>query len=167
MPASNLSSQTSLAYYGAILGAAQGGASTQDVWAAVRATSEALGGGYPLPNIQDVSRMRSAASSEINSARALAKAGPDQRVESTMIGLPPYARDANERQLSQRWQVNFQHITSDEDGGLATEWKTVMFGTMNMTVGELNDRIGNAAQAMADKYNTSHVGVGDIFLNER
>lgn len=167
MPANNLSSQTSLAYYGAILGAAQGGANTQDVWAAVRAMSEALDGGYPLPSIQDVSRMRSHANSEINATNTLARADAQQRIESTMIGLPPYARDANERQLSQRWQVNFEHHTRDSEGNLSVEWKTVMFGSMNMTVGELRDRVENAGQAIADKYGVEHVGIGQINLIER
>lgn len=166
MAHNNLASPTSLLYYGDVLASAQAGASTQDTWASLRNMAEALGHDTVRASVPDVSRLRTYANSEIAAQRNLTSAGDVERLRGEMIGLPPYARSAQERATSPVYMARFLHSTADESGLVIDTWRTMKFGNAQMSIGELRDRIENAAQALADKYGLMHVDWSQLSVNE-
>lgn len=159
-----LNNDASLQYWGSIEGAVRQGASTAQVWDAIKSHQASLGDNAPAIDIRDVSRMRSRAAEIRESARQLSTVDPTGPVLGNYMSIAPWARDANARNTLAMYQVRFEH-TFEEDGQEKSQYRTVTFqGLLPPTVQDLMDTVDNDAEAMADEYGTSHRSIGNISI---
>jgi hypothetical protein len=161
-----------LAFYGSILGAAFEGATTAEVWDAIRSaaynTAAAVAGlsaGAAAANplvaaqaavylagigIQDVNQMRAIAGQTVAATRALAGAQPEQAIGPEMIGIPPVLGTGPGTGLPQAYSLRVQYTGIDVAGNEITDWYTIYGIDPNVTVGDLYDLANADAQARVD-----------------
>lgn len=149
-----------LQYWGTVRGAVAQRASTADVWGAIRDMAAASG----LPNLgislQDFNQLRSAAVGVRNAGETLAKAPAEWGLNSSMIGVTPYARSLADRANTPQWSVGMYHTTADLEGNESTDYRMVRFtGQLPATKADLELALEQDAEALADKYGRTHVGI--------
>lgn len=160
----NLTNQRTMAYWGAIEGATRNGATTAEVWQAVRDAASSLGYDSHGATIQDIAKLRSRAVSMVRADRALERSANNEAVRAETFAVAPYARDLAERNTTAMYQVRIQH-TTETDGRIETNFRTITFtGSLPSTIGELRDQVEQDAEAMADQYHVAHVSVSGISI---
>lgn len=141
---------SAMTYWGAIQSAVAERATTGQIWDAIRADAAAVPGGAPLPSFAGVNAVRSMAAAIRNSSEALAGAldteqrtGLAQGIDSSMMALAPWSRDATAIATMANYQVRFQASFQAPDGSQFSQWLTMKFDPSNMpgTVGELADAL--------------------------
>lgn len=149
-----------LQYWGTVRGAVAQRASTADVWAAINdyaANQQMTSTGVSL---QDFNQLRSAAVGVRNAGERLAKAPAGNAIDSSMIGVTPYARAQTERNNTPQWSVGIYHTTSNDAGDESTDYRMVRFtGQLPATKADLELAIEQDAEALAEKYGRTHVAV--------
>ena len=161
-----------LAFFGSILGAAFGGATTSEVWQAMReaATNTAAailgvpageGGNNPEVQaqaqqllsgitIQDVNQMRASAGQIVSATRSLAAANPEQAIDSSMIGQSPNMVTGPGTGFEQSYLIRYEYTGVDVAGNELTDFSTISLESLPETVGELSDLIMSEATARAE-----------------
>ncbi len=161
-----------LQFFGSILGAAFDGATTAEVWQAMRnaATQTAAailgvpageGGNNPEVQaqaqellsgvtIQDVNQMRASAGQIVSATNALAAANPEQAIDASMIGQAPNSVTGPGSGFEQSYLARYQYTGVDVTGNELTGYSTIALETLPETVGELSDLIMSEATARAE-----------------
>lgn len=139
-----------MTYWGDIQDAVSRRATTAEIWDAIKAVAAAQPGGAPLPSLQGVNEVRSAAAAIRNAGENLSKAlaveqrtGLPQGIEPSMMTVAPWSRDAQSIATLAQYQVRFQATFTAIDGSQFQQWLTAKFtpDTMPSTVGELADAL--------------------------
>ena len=154
-----------LQFWGVASGAVADRQSTAEVWAAINTAATNMGMDSPGLSLRDFNTLRSHAASVRNASEALASGFVDSQITGEMIGTPPWARSLDERNAAPLYQARFLHDTADAEGNITSDWRTVVFSSgLPPTLSAFNDALGQDAQALADKYNTEHVGVSQVTI---
>jgi hypothetical protein len=151
-------------YWGPIMQSVTERATTAEIWATVRAAAAAEGAPLTGVGIQDMNFMRGIANSQARSLRELGSALPSQVIESTMIGRDLSSRSLADQELARRWIVRFEHDVTI-DGGLQTLWRSSVFeGILPNTKGDILNALEQDAQALAEDYGVTHIGIGSFTI---
>jgi hypothetical protein len=178
MPGPYTGSPKGLFFYGSIQGAAAQGATTADVWAAMRGAafntaaflagltaSAALGNLGVLGmaasflagvNIQDVNQMRAIAGQNIRAAQNLANAPSNYAISSEMIGIPPALGTGEGTGLPQQYSLRVNFTGTDITGAEVTDWYTIYGIDPSVTRGDLYNT------ALADAQARTALGAGSL-----
>lgn len=151
-----------LLYWGNIQQSARSRASTAELWAAVRAAAKA--DNNPLSGVRatDMNVLRSIATAQGRAGNAFQGARIDSVIDSTMIARDLSSRDQQSQNLAPRFLVRFEHDVTI-NGALTTLWRTsTVDGSLPTTKGDVLSMVERDAQAMADDYGVTHVGVGRV-----
>lgn len=151
-----------LQFWGTVRGTVANRGSTADVWTAINSHAANLGLEKTGLTLQSFNQLRSAAVSVRNSGEAFTDAPGGSAVTGEQIGLTPYARPLADRNATPQWLVGFTHITADDEGNESEQYRTVRFtGQLPPTKQDLLDAVEQDAEALADQYNSHHVGTSD------
>lgn len=149
-----------LAYWGNIQQSVAARANTADLWAAVRAASPAEGVALKGVRITDMNTLRSIAASQQRSITGTSGLLPSQVLTGDVIGRDLSSRSPQDQLAAPRWIVRFEHDVTVE-GQLLTLWRSSVFeGILPATKGDLQNQLEADAQALADDYGTTHIGIG-------
>lgn len=151
-----------LKYWGSILTSAYQGASTADMWSAIRVSQQNYGLAKPGASAPDVSVLRGYANRIVAAATTLAAAARSDSITPAMMATAPYtSRDLASIAASPVYHVRFLNTVQAEDGSVTQTWQTSVFTATDMpsTVGDLLDQIDFnaselAAQASGSSINT-------------
>lgn len=89
-----------------------------------------------------------------NAAGVLQGATSADVIDSSMMAVPPWARDTQTMLTTPIWHATFTFTYLDQAGNQVTDFRTSVFEmTLPETVGELQSAVTEDAQQMADKYN--------------
>lgn len=136
--------------FGSILGATYEGASTADIWDALKAGAEAQGLETVGLSASDVSQLRGFAGGITRAADNLANADPNLGITNDMIGTAPWSMDANSLALAPEYHARVEMTVADDAGNLSTGWYTLTgINSVNMTAADLNSLIQVNAEAAA------------------
>lgn len=143
---------SALKYWGSILASAYAGASTADMWVAIRGAQQAYGLDRPGTSAPDVSVLRGYANRIANGAAAFNAANPSDAITSAMMATGPYTLQTAEGiATTPMYSVRAIVTTQAPDGSGDGNWMTFNFAAANMpgTVGELVDTISATASDLA------------------
>lgn len=158
------SAKAALPYWGVIENAARNGATTSELWAAIRDTAESFGLERPGVGVVGVSQLRALAGQIQGRSAQLAQLDDGRRLYSTLWSDAPWQRSQGERSANPMYAIRFQHSFT-QDGQPMSEWRTVMqYGRPPRTVGELRAETEAEAINMARKYGVEHQGISDLQL---
>ena len=153
-----------LPWWGPIVGAVSERVQTAELWQRVRDAAAAEGVELRGVSAIDMGGMRSIAASQQRSMDAVGRLGMDQAITAEVIGRDISSRDLGAQSLAPSWIVRFEHDVTRE-GELFTLWRSSVFeGSLPPTKRDLLDVIEGDAQALADDYNETHLGVGRISI---
>lgn len=153
-----------LPWWGNIQNAVSRRASTADLWATVREAAAAEGVILRGVSAIDMNSLRSIAGSQRRSLDELQRAAPDQTITSVMIGADLSSRGQQFQNLAPSWIVRFEHDVTIE-GQLNTLWRSSVFeGQLPTTKGQLLDAVTADAEALAEDYGVTHIGVGRMSI---
>lgn len=153
-------------YWGDIEAATLAGESTGQIWDRIRAHQDDPSSHAPAISATDVGWLRSKAVELRNAGSQLAQLGAEDMITGQVIPTAPWARELQSRNTVGMWQVRFEHQT-ESNGVLSTNWRTIMFqGDLPRTRAELEAAIEGDAIEIANKYNVTHVAVGNYTLFE-
>ena len=157
-----------LQYWGVVQGAAAQRLTTQQTWQAIRDAAAANGMDSPGIGLMSVNKLRAAANDVRNSSIRFNTALDDYTLTGDMIGLTPYARSLAERNAAPEIHAKVLHSTMNiATGEINEDWRIVRFtGALPSGVGEMRTLIEQDMQMLAEKYNSTHVGVSSIELLE-
>lgn len=148
-----------LQYWGAAYGAVQQRASTADVWAAINNQAGSVGSESAGVNLQTFNQLRSQAVGVRNAVESFDANTGEHAITGDQVGNVPWQRDQGTRNAAPKFQVTFLHETSDLEGNVTEQYRSVYFtGPLLMTKQELLDQIERDAEALADNYNSVHIG---------
>lgn len=100
-----------------------------------------------------------------NAATAFQGADLADTITPDLIGIPPWARDQQVMNTAPIWHSTFEFTYIDQAGNQQTDFRTSVFTmTLPSTVGELTDALQSDAEAMAQKYEVTLVGINPIEL---
>jgi hypothetical protein len=154
-----------LAYWGEIRSGVSQRVSTAELWEIVRNAATREGVTLQGVGILDMSRMRSIAAGQRTALENLAQARPDQVITGAMIARDLSARDERLQSLAPSWLVRFEHDVI-VNGELQTVWRTSTFdNSLPLTIADLRAAVENDAEAMADDYDVSHAGIGQLEIS--
>lgn len=154
----------SLQYWGSVYGAVNQRASTADVWAAIRNQVESVHGSSFGITLQDFNQLRSQAVAVRNSVEHFNGSPLESGLTGESIGNVPWQRDQGARNASPIYQVRFAHTAADKfSGEESTDYRSVTFtGGLPETKQALIDAVNRDAEALADNYDTDHVGIDNL-----
>lgn len=153
-----------LAFWGSIQSSVTQRASTSELWNAVRAKAAAEGVELSGVRATDMNALRSIAADQRVKGDRLTAAPKSRAIDASMIGRDLSSRSVGDQLVAPRWIARFEH-TIEVGGETQTLWRASVFeSALPTTVGELGDQLEQDAQAMADDYDQTHVGVGRISL---
>ncbi len=151
-----------LAYWGEIQSAVSRRVSTADLWTAVRSAAEAEGVQLRGAGAIDMNLLRGLAAQQRNAMDVLQGARMGDTIVSSMIAQDISARSQQDQDLAPRWIVRFEHDVT-VGGQLQTLWRSSIFeGVLPSTRSDLTSAVEADAQALADDYDVTHIGVGRI-----
>jgi hypothetical protein len=154
-----------LAYWGNIQSAVAARASTAELWATVRDAAAADNFDISPANAVDMGQLRSLAAGNRNASAAFNAASENQSLDSSMIGSELYTPNESNPAAERLYLVRFQQ-TVLEDEAETTIWRTDMFrGLLPPTKSDLMAQLDNDAQNLADEYNQTHIGIGDVAIS--
>ena len=157
--------KTLLAFWGSIQSAVSQRASTADLWAAVRAAADAEGASLGGASAIDLGQLRSIAASQRNAMEDFSRARITDPLTSDLIAQDVSARGLQEQNLAPRFIVRFEHDVTVE-GQLQTLWRSSIFeGSLPATKSDLMNAVEGDAQALADDYDVTHIGIGRIQIS--
>ena len=152
--------QKLLLYWGEIVSSVFQRASTAEVWDVVRNAATREGVDLSGVRLTDMNALRSIATRQRNSQSVLNSARPGTLLDASMIGTDVSARPADVQLMSQKYVLRFQHDVTI-DGQLQTFWRSsTIDGSPGVTVDDLRQRAEQDAEALADDYGVTHVGIG-------
>lgn len=142
-----------LKYWGSILASAYKGASTADMWTAIRQQQTEYGLPTPQASAPDVSVIRGYANRLVAASQALSGAQPTDTILPSMMATAPYtANDAAGIATAPTYTVRYQVTSQKTDGTQETRWSVSIFTPTDMpsTVGDLQTQIDfNASEMLA------------------
>ena len=139
---------SALKYWGSILASAYAGASTADMWTAIRGAQQAYGLDRPGTSAPDVSVLRGYANRIANAARSFGAANPGDALTSDMMSVAPYTlNDLNGIATAPTYHVRGFVTTAQADGSVTSNWMTMVYTGSNMpgTVGGVIDSFTSQA----------------------
>lgn len=154
------------AYWGAVLGATMQRASTADVFAAVRAVAENLGGQLSFAQAQEITTMRTQAVAYREAMANLMGAPTELGIDRTMIARTAYSRPPSGRDYSPIYQGRFQ-MTTRTPHGIEQGWYRIDYGSLlDKTVGDLMGDVALYASDLANEYSMDLVSVDAWSIEE-
>ena len=100
-----------------------------------------------------------------NAAQAFQSADINAVLTPDLTGVPPWARDQQERNVSPIYHGVFEFTFIDQAGNQVTEMRTSVFDvTIPGTIGGIIDDMQADAEAMAAKYEVQLVGISPVQL---
>ena len=152
--------QKLLLYWGNIVNSVFERASTADLWANVRFVAQREGVDLSRVRMTDMNVLRSIAARQRTSQENLNAARPGSVITASMISTDLSSRSPQAQQLAPKSVVRFQHDIT-VDGQLQTIWRSsTIDGPVPTTVDDLRARVEQDAEAMADDYGVTHIGIG-------
>lgn len=154
--------RNALPYYNRILGVTSERGTTADVWGAIRDEAAKYGLESPGVTLQGVNELRGYAAAARNSSERLGRAGDNFSITDRFVATAPWSRGLMERNAAPMWAVQFEHTTS-KDGAENTAWRSYTIkGSVPTSVGDLRMALEDAADELANEYETDHIGIGAI-----
>lgn len=150
-----------MAWWGVIQGAVRGGASTAEVWGAIREFGTANGLSYPSDIFQQVNTMRSQAASLRNASQRLGRAAPDTALTGQLLAQLPYARSSVEQALASQYHVRVGY-TARKGSETEQSYITLAYNQLPSTVGDLYADAQVATAATVDTYGGELIGLDAI-----
>lgn len=158
------------AYWGVIQRAVTEGATTAQVWDAIRRSAGVAPGESAGIGVRQVTRERSAAVGIRNAQASFAKAealaertGTDPALDASHLAAAPWGRELGERAALPMWQVTYELRMSNEAEGQLTKWvSTVLRGDLPPTVGAVREAIDFDGGQMAGTYGNAFEGTGPV-----
>ena len=152
-----------------LLDVIQEGAASRDttaqLWTRVQTAANAQGFNIAGAGAISLGEIRSWAVGNRNATAALNAAPANASLEARMLGAELYTRSLQERAAVPLSYARFQH-TVIENGVEMDIWRTSVFrGLLPPTKDQLRGILEGDAVLLADEYNQTHVGVGDIALS--
>lgn len=150
------------AYWGIIQQQVQNKASVANIWNAVRTQAEAEGADLSGVRIFDMNRIRSLAVEVREAGNRFASAAGNAAIDSSMISQYINSRELRQQNELPVYSVRFeQHVT--ENGEPVSVWRTLQYtGAIPNTKDALLAEIEANAMAFANKYNQTHMDVGQV-----
>jgi hypothetical protein len=162
MPDEGLKTVKPAAFWNAIQDKAREHATTGELWQAIRETAADRGWSTQGLTLQEVNRMRSAASSMVYSGERLARSKPDDPLGDRFIGRQVYAGSDWLSKGNPAYHVRFQ-VDIQTVGTIETHWYTMQYdGSLPATTGELYDDIALYADELGGDYGVGVVGYGAV-----
>lgn len=150
-----------MAWWGVIQSAVREGATTAEVWGAIRSFGEANNLAYPSSIFRDVNQMRSQAASLRNASQRLAKASPGTAITGSLLAQLPYARSSVEQALASQFHVRVGY-TARKGSETEQSYITLAYNTLPGTVGDLYADAQVATAATVDTYGGELIGLDAI-----
>jgi len=147
-----------LKYWGSILASAYAGASTADMWTAIRTQQQDYGLDKPGASAPDVSVLRGYANRIVASQQALASASATDTITASMMAVAPYtASDLAGIATTPTYHVRYLNTVQAADGTVTQTWATSVFTGTDMpdTVGDLTDAVSLHGTEIAAQGSTS------------
>jgi hypothetical protein len=155
-----------MAWWGAIAGSVRQGATTAEVWEAIRGFGEANSLAYPPGMFQAVNEMRSLAAGLRVSSERLARAKPETAITGREVAPLPYARDSVSQALARQFHVRVEY-TATRQGETERSYITLPYtGGLPGTVGQLYADAEIAAESLVGGYGADLVSVDRIEVGE-
>src|SRR5215831_7984622 len=157
--------KTLLAFWGTIQAGVAQRAQTAELWASIRDAAQREGVTLGGASAIDLGRLRSIAAGQRNSMETIQRARSTDAIDSRMIAQDVSARPQAEQDLAPQFIVRFEHdITID--GQLQTLWRSSVFeGPLPASLSDLRSAIEADAEALAEDYGVTHIGVGRIQIS--
>jgi uncharacterized protein YgfB (UPF0149 family) len=151
------------AFWGSILAGARAGATTAQLWQAIRDEATREGVALPSDVFQQVNRMRHLATGLRRSSDHLGRAGPADAITAADIGQQVYARGPLQQQLAPRFHIRFE-LTTRVAGVEETGWYNMLYdGPLEgTTVAELMDELDAFAEGLSESYTREYVARGRV-----
>lgn len=161
MPDLSPQATSALRFWGVIQAGVSQGATTAELWQAIRASD--IGGVGETGGVGaiGVGQLRGMAASIARAGDALAKADPSQGITNAMIADAPWGRPLPEQNTLAQWQVRYLATTITPEGEQQLYRTTTITGTLPGTVGELLDFLNIAAPGTESGYNYEFVALSD------
>lgn len=152
--------QKLLLYWGSIVNSVFQRVSTADLWDNVRTVAKQEGVELTGVRMTDMNALRSIAARQRTAQENLNAARPGSVITAGMIASDLSARSPQAQQLAPKSIVRFQHDIT-VDGQLQTVWRaSTIDGPLPATVDDLRFQVEQDAEAMADDYGVTHIGIG-------
>jgi hypothetical protein len=149
-----------LQFWGAARGAVNDRASTAQFYAALNAAAGSFNLESHGLSFQTVNQLRSSAASVRNASERFARAPEGNAIDSTMIGVTPYARSLGAQADMPVFHVGIYLTTADsETGEQSTDYRILQFtGGLPATKAALLAAAQQDAEQLALDYGVDYVG---------
>jgi hypothetical protein len=150
-----------MAWWGTIQGAVEKGATTAQVWDAIRSFGEANNLAWPSDIFQQVNTIRGQAAALRNASTRLGQAAPSDAITGSMLAPLPYARSSVEQSLASQYHVRVGY-TARQGTETDTAYVTLAYNQLPATVGELQADAQVIAGGTAESYNGELISLDTI-----
>lgn len=135
---------------------------TADFWAHLRSGAAAAGEDLSGVGIQAVNRLRSYATQIRNTTAPVGDLAVSGTIDASQIAEAPWSRSAAEMAFAPAYQVRFQ-VDVVTPQGTSRDWKSLFVPIgLPATGDELVSQLQDYAQGLADKYQASFGGLGNV-----
>lgn len=149
--------------WGTIQRAVSERAGTAAVFAAVHEVADELGMDKPPGLWRAVNELRSVAAQIRNGGEAFARASNESPFLPSMAAEDINARNLEDQALFPEYLVRFSMTHELPTGEVETIWRTTrQTWTPDLTVGEVRDKVSEAAEGLANEYGITLVSWGDL-----
>ena len=161
MPDLSPQATSALRFWGVIQAGVSQGATTAELWQAIRESD--IGGVGETGGVGaiGVGQLRGMAASIARASGALNRASTDQAIVGSMIADAPWGRPLAEQNTLSQWQVRYLATTITPEGEQQLYRTATITGTLPGTVGELLDFLNIAAPGTESGYNYEFVSLSE------
>lgn len=158
--------------YGVIERSVAVGASTSQIWEAIRNAAGEDRPSFGRNAAAQVSTLRGYAASVRNASQRLASLGDNEAIGGEHLGEQPWSRPANLRSAAPKFAARVEMLVQNTaflegvpgEPEHVSQWTTVHFDSLPATAGQAREQALTGATEAGDRYNRQVVGVGRIDL---